>query len=68
MSTSITIQSFVSNININFKIVGLLMLIFISGGSYALVLSSIFSDKQMALTLIPVLLIPFMLFAGFFVT
>ena len=34
---------------------------------YALVISAGFSDKQLAVTLTPVLIIPFMLFAGFFV-
>jgi ABC-type multidrug transport system ATPase subunit len=33
---------------------------------YALVISAAFSDKQLAVTLTPVLIIPFMLFAGFF--
>jgi hypothetical protein len=44
-----------------------MMLIFAAGGAYAFIISSIFSDKQLAVTLIPVLLIPFMLFSGFFV-
>lgn len=44
-----------------------MILIYCTGGSYALIISSIFSDKQLAVTLTPVLIIPFMLFAGFFV-
>jgi len=46
---------------------GILILIYSAGGSYALIISTIFSDKQLAVTLTPVLIIPFMLFAGFFV-
>lgn len=48
-------------------LVAILVLIYCTGGSYALIISSIFSDKQLAVTLTPVLIIPFMLFAGFFV-
>lgn len=47
--------------------VGLLILIYSAAGSYALIISTLFSDKQLAVTLTPVLIIPFMLFAGFFV-
>ena len=46
---------------------GILILIYSAAGSYALIISSLFSDKQLAVTLTPVLIIPFMLFAGFFV-
>jgi ATP-binding cassette subfamily G (WHITE) protein 1 len=52
---------------LNDDLVGILILIYSSGGAYALIISSIFSDKQLAVTLTPVLIIPFMLFAGFFV-
>lgn len=45
----------------------ILILIYCAAGSYALIISSIFADKQLAVTLTPVLIIPFMLFAGFFV-
>jgi hypothetical protein len=38
-----------------------------ANGGYALILGTCFSDKQLAVTLTPVLIIPFMLFAGFFV-
>ena len=48
-------------------IVGLLILIYSASGAYALIISTLFSDKQLAVTLTPVLIIPFMLFAGFFV-
>ena len=50
-----------------FIIVAILMNLYIAAGSYALIISCIFSDKQLAVTLTPVLIIPFMLFAGFFV-
>jgi len=46
---------------------GVLILLYCAAGSYALIISTIFSDKQLAVTLTPVLIIPFMLFAGFFV-
>jgi hypothetical protein len=45
----------------------ILILIYGTAGSYSLILSVTFSDKQLAVTLTPVLIIPFMLFAGFFV-
>jgi hypothetical protein len=45
----------------------ILFLIYNASGGYALILGTIFSDKQLAVTLTPVLIIPFMLFAGFFV-
>lgn len=45
----------------------ILFLIYNASGSYALIIGTIFSDKQLAVTLTPVLIIPFMLFAGFFV-
>jgi hypothetical protein len=48
--------------------VGILVLLYSTAGSYALIIASIFSDKQKAVTLTPVLCIPFMLFAGFFVS
>ena len=46
---------------------GLMILIYAAAGSYALIISTLFADKQLAVTLTPVLIIPFMLFAGFFV-
>lgn len=46
---------------------GLLILIYSASGSYALIISTLFADKQLAVTLTPILIIPFMLFAGFFV-
>lgn len=42
-------------------------MIYNANGGYALILGTIFADKQLAVTLTPVLIIPFMLFAGFFV-
>ena len=50
-----------------FIFIGVLILLYCAAGSYALIISTIFSDKQLAVTLTPVLIIPFMLFAGFFV-
>ena len=44
-----------------------LILIYNASSGYSLIISSSFSDKQLAVTLTPVLIIPFMLFAGFFV-
>jgi hypothetical protein len=48
-------------------IVFIMVLIYSAAGSYSLIISTIFADKQLAVTLTPVLIIPFMLFAGFFV-
>jgi hypothetical protein len=48
-------------------LVGILILIYASAGAYALIISTLFADKQVAVTLTPILIIPFMLFAGFFV-
>lgn len=45
---------------------GLLTLLYNTSGSYALILGTLFSDKQLAVTLTPVLVIPFALFSGFF--
>lgn len=45
----------------------IIFLIYNASSGYALILGTIFSDKQLAVTLTPVLIIPFMLFAGFFV-
>merc|ERR1711990_871869 len=39
-----------------------------ASSGYSLIISASFSDKQLAVTLTPVLIIPFMLFAGFFVS
>ena len=46
---------------------GILIILYSEAGSYSLIISTVFSDKQLAVTLTPVLIIPFMLFAGFFV-
>ena len=48
-------------------LVGILFLIYNASSGYALIIGTMFSDKQLAVTLTPVLIIPFMLFAGFFV-
>jgi len=45
----------------------ILFLIYNASSGYALIIGTMFSDKQLAVTLTPVLIIPFMLFAGFFV-
>jgi ATP-binding cassette subfamily G (WHITE) protein 1 len=45
-----------------------LVLIYNASSGYSMIISSSFSDKQLAVTLTPVLIIPFMLFAGFFVS
>jgi len=44
-----------------------LILIYNASSGYSLIISASFSDKQVAVTLTPVLIVPFMLFAGFFV-
>jgi len=46
----------------------ILTLIYNASSGYSLIISCSFSDKQLAVTLTPVLIIPFMLFAGFFVS
>jgi ABC-type multidrug transport system permease subunit len=46
---------------------GILFLIYNASSGYSLIIGTMFSDKQLAVTLTPVLIIPFMLFAGFFV-
>jgi hypothetical protein len=48
-------------------LVVILLLIYNASSGYALIIGTMFSDKQLAVTLTPVLIIPFMLFAGFFV-
>lgn len=48
-------------------LVGSLILSYMASSGFALIISSLVSDKQLAVTLTPVLIIPFMLFAGFFV-
>lgn len=45
----------------------ILILAYNASSGYSLIISASFSDKQLAVTLTPVLIIPFMLFAGFFV-
>jgi ABC-type multidrug transport system ATPase subunit len=47
---------------------GILFLIYNAASGYSLIIGTMFSDKQLAVTLTPVLIIPFMLFAGFFVS
>ena len=47
-------------------IVGIVIVLYLAAGSYALIVGSIFSDKQVAMTLIPVVVTPLMLFAGYF--
>lgn len=45
----------------------ILILIYNASSGYSLIISATFSNKQVAVTLTPVLIVPFMLFAGFFV-
>ena len=40
---------------------------YFSGVSYGLFLSVIFPNPEMAMSMVPVLIVPFMLFGGFFV-
>jgi ATP-binding cassette subfamily G (WHITE) protein 1 len=50
-----------------FIFLAILVLAYNASSGYSLIISASFSDKQLAVTLTPVLIIPFMLFAGFFV-
>jgi hypothetical protein len=43
-------------------------MMYLAAGSYALIIGAIFSDKQVAMTLMPVVVTPLMLFAGYFAT
>jgi ATP-binding cassette subfamily G (WHITE) protein 1 len=43
------------------------MLLFFAGAAYTLIISVAFTDKKVAVSLIPILLAPFMLLSGFFV-
>ena len=51
----------------NFLIVGIGEVCFFTGVSYGLLLSVLFPKAEMAMSLVPMLIVPFMLFAGFFV-
>ncbi len=42
-------------------------MLYLAGGSYTLIISVAFSEKKLAVILIPVLLAPFQLLSGFFV-
>ena len=42
-------------------------MLYLAGGSYTLIISVAFSEKKLAVILIPVLLAPFQLMSGFFV-
>lgn len=44
-----------------------LILIYNCASGYSLIISATFSNKQVAVTLTPVLIVPFMLFAGYYV-
>lgn len=46
----------------------ILVILYMTAGSYALIISSVVSTKQRAVSLVPVLVIPLMLFAGFYVS
>lgn len=41
--------------------------LYIAGGGFGLLIGSAVSNKQVAVSLTPIVIIPFMLFAGFFV-
>ena len=56
-----------NDVGIFFAFLGIVILIYNASSGYSLIISASFSDKQLAVTLTPVLIIPFMLFAGFFV-
>lgn len=56
-----------NEVGIFFAFLGIVILIYNASSGYSLIISASFSDKQLAVTLTPVLIIPFMLFAGFFV-
>ena len=45
----------------------IMFLMYNSAAAYALVIGATFSDKHVAVTLTPVIIVPFMLFSGFFV-
>lgn len=51
-----------------FMFLVIITLIYNANSGYALIISASIADKQLAVTLTPVLIIPFMLFAGFFVS
>jgi ABC-type multidrug transport system permease subunit len=42
-------------------------MVYLASSAYTMILSVAFSEKKLAVTMIPVLLIPFMLLSGFFV-
>lgn len=49
-------------------IVFILINLYICAGSFALIVSVLVPDRQLAVAMTPVLVVPFMLFAGFFVS
>jgi len=52
----------------NFLIyIGILFLLYLTAGSYALIIGTLVSDRQVAMTLTPIVVTPLMLFAGFFI-
>ncbi len=44
------------------------MNLYVCAGSFALIVSVMVPDRQLAVAMTPVLVVPFMLFAGFFVS
>jgi len=50
-----------------FMFIFILFMLYAAAGAYGLILSVLFSDVALAISLTPVVIIPFMLFAGFFV-
>lgn len=50
-----------------FIFVGIAISLYCAGGGFGLLIGSAVSNKQVAVSLTPIVIIPFMLFAGFFV-
>mmetsp|Transcript_22689 Transcript_22689/g.17103 ORF Transcript_22689/g.17103 Transcript_22689/m.17103 type:complete len:366 (-) Transcript_22689:25-1122(-) len=44
-----------------------IILIYLSGGSYAQIIGALVSDREVAMALVPITITPLMLFAGFFI-
>mgnify|MGYP001612728389 CR=1 FL=1 len=42
-------------------------MLYLCAGSYALIIGTLVSDRQVALTLTPIVVTPLMLFAGYFI-
>ena len=51
-----------------FNYLATLILVYNASGGYSMIISVAISNKQLAVTMTPMLIVPFMLFAGFFVS